>query len=716
MATLVLSTVGNALGGPVGGAIGALIGQSIDQKLLGSGQKGPRLGDLSVQTSTYGTQIPRIYGRMRAAGTVVWATDLVESKNSGDAKGPPETTYSYSVSLAVALSSRPIVGVGRIWADGKLLRGQAGDLKVGGKFRLLHGDEDQESDPFIASVEGVRETPAYRGVALAIFEGLELSSFGNRIPFMTFEVIADGDPPTIGAILTDASGGLIASQAAAGIAGFAASGPSIKAAVEPLTDAFGLLSYDDGSLLRQVDGGAAAAVQADELGCSPDADQVARIQREQTPVQALPGIMRLGYYDAARDFQSGEARASVGAAAGTEARTELPAVMDAADAKSLVQQMLALQWARRDKLTLRLPPTYLDLKPGDRLALEQSPRIWIVEQCVLDGFAAVVELRPAWSSSPSIAADAGRIAAQSDVVAADLELAFFDVPDVLGLGGSTPTLLLAASSSSAGWTPRPVELEVGHQELQQSTATRKTVLGHSIDVLADGDPYVIDRRSSVDIQLVDKDQWLVSCDDDALVGGTNLAVLGSELFQFGQAEALGAGRFRLSRLLRGRSGTEWASLAHASGEPFAMIDRDGLRPVSFPTWTAGAQAAASTINLSGTTSETAATVSAEALRPPTPVRLRAAVNGGEVKLSWSRRSRSGFAWNDGMDAPLGETRELYRVTINGPTGSRQVDAAVSEATIATADLADVGMGEVSVEVRQVGDWAISRPATATITL
>ena len=57
MATLVLSTVGTLLGGSVGGAIGSLVGQSIDQQIFGSPRRGPRLGDLSVQTSSYGTQI-----------------------------------------------------------------------------------------------------------------------------------------------------------------------------------------------------------------------------------------------------------------------------------------------------------------------------------------------------------------------------------------------------------------------------------------------------------------------------------------------------------------------------------------------------------------------------------------------------------------------------------------------------------------------------------
>src|SRR5206468_12813839 len=106
-------------------------------------RRGPRVGDLTVQTSSYGTQIPRIYGRMRVAGTVVWATDLVESTQGSGAKGQPDVTYSYSVSLAVALSSRSAKSIGRIWADGKLLRGAAGEFKLDTQFRFYDGTDDQ---------------------------------------------------------------------------------------------------------------------------------------------------------------------------------------------------------------------------------------------------------------------------------------------------------------------------------------------------------------------------------------------------------------------------------------------------------------------------------------------------------------------------------------------------------------------------------------------
>ena len=110
MATLVLTVAGGLVGGPPGAAIGAMIGQQIDQNILfrPKARHGPRLGDLSVQTSSYGTQIPKIFGTMRAAGTVIWATDLVEHRSSSGGKGQPKTVrYSYSASFAVALSARP---------------------------------------------------------------------------------------------------------------------------------------------------------------------------------------------------------------------------------------------------------------------------------------------------------------------------------------------------------------------------------------------------------------------------------------------------------------------------------------------------------------------------------------------------------------------------------------------------------------------------------
>ena len=100
--------------------------------------------------------------------------------------------------------------------------------------------------------------------------------------------------------------------------------------------------------------------------------------------------------------------------------------------------------------------------------------------------------------------------------------------------------------------------------------------------------------------------WLLSCDDEALAQGVNLAVLGGEVLQFGAVEPLGEGRFRLSRLLRGQYGTEWAVGTHGPDELFAMIERDALRAVDLPQWTIGTSVKARARNVSGSVSESVA--------------------------------------------------------------------------------------------------------------
>jgi hypothetical protein len=56
--------------------------------------------------------------------------------------------------------------------------------------------------------------------------------------------------------------------------------------------------------------------------------------------------------------------------------------------------MIARRWAKRDKLTLRLPPAFLDLEPGEAVDIPVGPANWTVESCTIDAFVVVAELRP----------------------------------------------------------------------------------------------------------------------------------------------------------------------------------------------------------------------------------------------------------------------------------------------------------------------------------
>lgn len=203
MATIALSAAGMALGGSIGGSVlglsmatigraaGAAIGRRIDQQLLGSGSEpvdSGRVDRFRVTSATEGADVQQIYGRMRVPGQVIWASSFNESSaKSGGGKGAPPTpevtSFSYTVSMAIALCEGEISRVGRIWADGAEI--SPDDLNT----RVYLGGRDQLPDPKIAAIEGVQNTPAYRGTAYVVLEDVALGQFGNRIPQLTFEVM-----------------------------------------------------------------------------------------------------------------------------------------------------------------------------------------------------------------------------------------------------------------------------------------------------------------------------------------------------------------------------------------------------------------------------------------------------------------------------------------------------------------------------------------------
>ena len=211
---------------------------------------------------------------------------------------------------------------------------------------------------------------------------------------LTFEVVADSAAVPVAEILSDAADGDILSDTDHSVIGYAAYGASVRAAIEPLVSCYAIDLFDDGLQVRSPSDAGAIVLSEDILGNSADQQQTPRIQREQGPVSSVPTVLRLSYYDPARDYQSGEARASAADQSGCEQGLELPAVLAADDAKSLVHQMIARRWTKRDKLTLRLPPTFFDLEPGEEIEVPLNPATWTVETCTADAFVVIAQLTP----------------------------------------------------------------------------------------------------------------------------------------------------------------------------------------------------------------------------------------------------------------------------------------------------------------------------------
>lgn len=708
MATLVLTAVGTLVGGPVGGAIGASLGQQIDQNVLFApkARQGLRLGDLSVQTSSYGSQVPRIFGTMRVAGTVIWATDLAEHKSTSGGKGRPKvTTYSYSASFAVALSARRIGSVGRIWADGKLLRGAAGDFKSHTGFRLHQGQEDQPADPLIVAAEGAANAPAFRGIAYAVFEDMQLEDFGNRIPSLSFEIVADGGPVPIGAIAAELARGTLQAGETPALLGYAATGDSLRHSLEELSDVLPLSLLDDGTVQQ-------LQAVADEPLFLPAEAMSQRMEIVRRGQGSVPGEVAIVYYEAARDYQTGLQRAVRDAGRRVDRRS-LPAVLEAGGAKALAGHRLASLCAGRVSGRVMAGWRHAWIRPGQHVRVEGQSGLWRVERQTLGSMSVTLDLvRVPAAAPPETAASPGRPVAETDVPHGPTILHLLELP--LGEGTETKALLyVAAAGESRGWRRAGLSASFdGGESWQDLGATGgPAVMGVALETLPPAGSALFDTQSSIEIELLNDMMWLEGRSDDALVSGANLAAIGAELIQFGTAEPLGGRRFRLARLLRGRRGTEWASGGHAPGEAFTMIAREALATVEAPAG-ALAQIVASGVADPADSPVASRVVYGEVLRPPSPVHLRATeLPTGDLAIAWTRRSRQGWSWTDGADTPLGEEAERYRLILAGPGFERAVETTEAAYLYPAVERAADGPGPLMLSVSQTGSFAVSRPAS-----
>ena len=133
MAVILLQAAGAALGGifgpwgAIGQAAGALAGSLIDQSLISSTRTihGRSLSGRASPSADEGAPIARVYGTMRIAGTLIWATRFEETvspeRQGGKGGGRQGRDLSLSRQFCRRLCEGPIALVRRVWADGREL-------------------------------------------------------------------------------------------------------------------------------------------------------------------------------------------------------------------------------------------------------------------------------------------------------------------------------------------------------------------------------------------------------------------------------------------------------------------------------------------------------------------------------------------------------------------------------------------------------------------
>ncbi|HZY68959.1 MAG TPA: phage tail protein, partial [Devosia sp.] len=424
------------------------------------------------------------------------------------------------------------------------------------------------------------------------------------------------------------------------------------------------------------------------------------------------GRLALGYLDRERNYLAGSVTA-ISEGSGALETVAAGLVLNGEGARLAAERLLMERSAGRETVELTLPPSRLALQVGDAIAVA-GEMFEVVE--IRDGLARRVVARAVLpevevtvtAERPPSAVDRPQPRAVPVVTAVHL-------PPVPGDPGTTR---LAIGAFARPW---PGEVSVTDADTGAALArvSARGTLGVLTAPLAAGTMFGWDRANAVEVEVL-SGHFAPREAADVLAGANRVAVETDsgawEIVGFAEAELTAPRRYRLTQLLRGQGGTDSAIGAASAGNRVLLLDsRVAVERVD-PAWlgsTAELLCFAGLTDPTGVATE--AVIGLAPVLPLRPVHLQAVAAGGDIALSWIRRSRADTDSWATEDAPLDWVPEAYRVEIrDGPTTVRTIDSATPAFTYTAAQqAADFGgpATAFSFRVAQVsavhgpGHWA-----------
>ena len=271
---------------------------------------------------------------------------------------------------------------------------------------------------------------------------------------------------------------------------------------------------------------------------------------------------------------------------------------------------------------------------------------------------------------------------------------------------NTPGFYVGYSSYDTDWGGAVLTMHSAEDSMEVvrtlDTTDTECICGYATTALAHSDNTTTwDNTSTVNVQMING--VLSSSTDAAVIEGANAIyfIESGELIQFvnvAVANSPDDGEVTLSRLLRGRRGTEHATRKHVVNESFVLLTADTIGNIEtscdefdedfFTRATTASLTLAQTYPrtfryvhltetfLDGSWSYSTATEYREGsmfdaqnrLKPFSPVNAAASYDGSEVTITWLRRTRE--ILNTNYEAvPLGEDQEQYTIVIHDNSGN-----------------------------------------------
>ncbi|MDX2113677.1 MAG: glycoside hydrolase TIM-barrel-like domain-containing protein [Alphaproteobacteria bacterium] len=489
---------------------------------------------------------------------------------------------------------------------------------------------------------------------------------------------------------------------------------SVRDAVEALAQAYFFDAVESDGLLQFVPRGAASQLSLTEsdLLQASEGGVEARFRITRAQEVELPRRVNVVYLSRIASYQTQTQYSQREMSGSREVVTlDLPVVLSDQLARNIADARLYTAWVARVGYEFMLSTRHCLLDPGDVMTVTvagvshrmrliytrlQADGKVLVRATADDVTAYDFYSVPGLSNEPA--------SPTSDVSATSLAL--LDTAALPGDEVDKAIIRAAGAGLSEPWSGAALYRsdDAGASFSRVGDIAAAAVIGTALDALATGTAQVFDAVSTVTVSLIGQGA-LQSVSEIAVLNGANLALLGDELFQFRSATLLEPGKYRLSGLLRGRLGTEWAIAGHSAGERFVLLDARVTR-LTAPTALIGLARDFKAVTFGGSLTaapSTSFTYRGAALRPYSPVHVSASRDAsGTITLRWVRRARQGGVWQDNVDVPLNEASERYDVEVmNGASIARSWTALTAPMVIYSAaeQVADFGSLPSSVEVR-----------------